>query len=64
MAKSEMQIFPWDTDYETRWGRGNVDANKHVTIYKFYDWTGVTGVDSEKPAQAALVKKLRGIVLP
>jgi hypothetical protein len=62
--KSEVQIFPWETDYETRWGRGNPDAKKRVTIYKFYDWTGVTGVDSEKPAQAALVKKLRGIVLP
>ncbi len=64
MAKSEMQIFPWETDYETRWGRGNVDANKHVTIYKFYDWTGASAMGSEKPAQAALVKKLRGIVLP
>lgn len=64
MAKSEMKIFPWETDYETRWGRGNTDTNKHVTIYKFYNWTGVSEVDSEKPAPAALVKKLRAIVLP
>ena len=64
MAKSEMQVFPWDVDYETRWGRGDVDAIKHVTIYKFYDWTGASAMGSEKATQAALVKKLRGIVLP
>ena len=65
MAKSEMQIFPWDTDYETRWGRGHLDANKHVTTYRFYDWTGAASMGgSETPTQVALVKKLRGIVLP
>lgn len=64
MAKSEMQIFPWETDSETRWGRGNVDTDKHVTIYRFYGWTGASAMGSEKPAQAALVKKVRGIVLP
>jgi len=62
MAKSEMQVFPWDTDYETRWGRGHLDTTKHVTIYRFYDWTGASELNFEN--QAALVKKLRGIVLP
>ena len=65
MAKSEMQIFPWDTDYETRWGRGHLDAGKHLTIYKFYDWTGPEKMSGSKiPVQVALVKKLREIVLP
>lgn len=64
LAKSEMQVFPWETDYETRWGRGAVDPKTLVTIYRFYDWTGAASMGSEKATQAALVKKLRGIVLP
>jgi hypothetical protein len=69
MVKSEAQIVPWNartTYFETRWVGGKVDTNKHVTIYRFYDYGfGGTGVSEfDKPAQEALVKKLRGIVLP
>jgi hypothetical protein len=67
MDKSEVQIVPWNartTFFETRWAGagGNVDTNKQVTIYRFYG--GVCESVLEKSAQAAFVKKLRGIVLP
>jgi len=67
MAKSEVPIVPWDartTYFEAGPIVGNMQPDKHMTIYKFYDWTGNAKMDSEAPAQAALVKKLRGIVLP
>ena len=63
MANTEVPIVPWNartTYFET--GAGDVDTNKHVTIYTFYDWTGNSKMGSEP--QIALVKKLREIVLP
>jgi hypothetical protein len=67
MAKSEVPIVPWNarmTYFEALPVGGNVDTNKHVTIYGLYDWTGISKANSEAPDQTALVKKLRGIVLP
>jgi len=63
MPKSEVPIVPWNvrtTYFEKLIGAGNLDTNKQVTIYRFYG--GVSEMDSA--TQAALVKKLRGIVLP
>lgn len=63
MPESEVPIVSWDagTKYsKTKWP-SNAEANAFVTAYKFYDW-GDLGLNHE--LQTALVKKLRGIVLP
>lgn len=67
MAKSEVPIVPWNariTYFEALPVGGEVDSDKHVTVYKLYDWTGAEKMGYETPGQVASVKKLRAIVLP
>ena len=63
LAESEAPIVSWDAGtkyFRTKWP-SNAAANTFVTVYKFYD---LGDLDLNHKTQAALVKKLRGIVLP